>query len=238
MILLSKLQAYINYEAKDPTFLRTALTHKSYIKSKSADPECREHNEKLEFIGDAVLDLIVADRLYKMFPLDNEGNLSRKRASVVNEESLYNLAMILKIDECLLLGEGEEMQGLRYNKRILASALEAIIGAIYLDRGYDSVNGWLSEVFQNYMNEQFTEHDFAKDFKTRFQELAQEKWKVTPTYDVRDVGGPDHQKRFFAQVRVKNDVMGEGFGESKKSAAQMAASAALESAQQFAQQRT
>lgn len=231
MLLIDKLQTYINYTAKNPVLLQTALTHKSYTKSKFANPDCRENNEKLEFIGDAVLDLVVADRLHRLFPQDNEGNLSRKRASIVNEDSLYNLAMILKIDECLLLGEGEDLQGMRYNKRLLASALEAIIGAIYLDQGYEAAHHWLSETFSHYMNEQFSEHDFLKDFKTRFQELAQEKWKATPVYDVRDVGGPDHQKRFYAQVKVKNEVMGEGFGESKKVAAQMAAEAALQRTQ-------
>lgn len=228
MLLIDKLQTYINYKAKNQVLLQTALTHKSYQKSKMANPECRDNNEKLEFIGDAVLDLVVADRLHKMFPADNEGNLSRKRASIVNEDSLYNLAMILKIDECLLLGEGEDLQGMRYNKRLLASALEAIIGAIYLDQGFDVAYAWLSETFSHYMNEQFTEHDYVKDFKTRFQELAQEKWKQTPVYDVRDVGGPDHQKRFFAQVKVKHEILGEGFGESKKAAAQMAAESALQ----------
>lgn len=223
--MIVQLQEKINYVAKDPKWLQLAITHSSYLKKNSH--LVSGNYERLEFVGDAVLDLVVANMLFDKFPSDDEGGLSRKRASLVNEESLYNISMRMKLDECLLLDEAEERQGLRANKRLLASVLEGLIGAIYKDSGFAKASEWVENVYNNHISHEFTDHDFSKDFKTRFQELIQEKLKITPTYQMSDVFGPDHQKMFKVQVLVNDQVYGEGTGESKKVAAQMAAEQAL-----------
>lgn len=222
--VVENLQVKINYRANNPDWLRMAVTHSSYVKKNST---VKGDYERLEFIGDAVLDLIVADMLFDQFPLDDEGHLSRKRASLVCEESLYNIAMRMQLDECLLLDDAEEKQGLRLNKRLLSSALEGLIGAIYKDSDFATAYAWVKNIFLTQLSKEFAEHDFVKDYKTRFQELMQEKMKTTPTYRMLDVYGPDHHKMFRVQVLVNDEVYGEGSGESKKVAAQMAAEQAL-----------
>lgn len=222
MPTLDRLIQEINYTPNDPNLLRAAITHKSYLKQHSE--AVWGDNERLEFLGDAVVDLIIADILFDMFPDDTEGHLSRKRASLVNEESLYNIAMRIRLDDCLLV---EENQSLRTNKRVLSGALEAVIGAIYEDSGFDRAKNWVSDVYHQHASFEFAEHDFARDYKTRFQELIQEKWKVTPNYRLVSLSGPDHAKTFRVQVLVNDEVHGEGEGESKKIAEQMAAQAAM-----------
>jgi ribonuclease III len=223
--MLESLQQKIDYKAKDVSWLRMAVTHSSF---KKKNPQLVDGDyERLEFVGDAVLDLVVANMLFDQFPQDDEGHLSRKRASLVCEESLFNIAMRLQLDECLLIDEGEERQGLRTNKRLLSSALEGLIGAIYKDAGTEKAYAWVENLFHTQIDHEFSEHDFVKDYKTRFQELIQEKLKITPVYKMSDVFGPDHQKMFCVQVLVNDVVYGEGTGESKKVAAQMAAEQAL-----------
>lgn len=219
------LQKKINYTAKDPCWLQMAITHSSFLKKNSK--ECSGDYERLEFIGDAVLDLVVANILFDKFPQDAEGPLSRKRAGLVNEESLYNLSMRLQLDECLLIDEAEERQGLRQNKRLLASVLEALIGAIYKDSGFGVAAAWVENLYRENLSCALEEVDFTKDYKTRFQELIQEKMKITPIYQMCEDFGPDHQKKFRVQVLVGSEICGEGLGESKKVAAQMAAEQAL-----------
>jgi len=221
MLDIAKLQAVLGYEAKDTQWLIEALTHKSTARK---DPEA-VNNERLEFMGDAVVDMVVADMLFDQFPDDDEGKLSRKRASLVNEESLYNLAMRLQLDEFLVVNEAGT--ALRTNKRLLAGALEAVIGAIYKDSGFEKAYAWVKDLYEQNTDSKFSEHDFAKDFKTRFQELVQEKFKVTPIYKLIGIAGPDHQKQFKVQVMVEDQVYGVGEGESKKVAAQAAAEIAL-----------
>lgn len=218
--MVEKLQTLIGYTPKDPTWLQLAMTHKSHNRDAA-------NNERLEFVGDAVIDFVVADMLFERFPEDTEGNLSRKRAALVNEDSLYNLAMRLKLDECLLVTTGEAESQLRANKRLLAGSLEAVIGAIYKDGGFQVAYDWVKALYSENGSYNFSQYDFEKDFKTRFQELIQEKYKVTPNYKLIDIQGPDHQKVFRVQVLVDDQVYGEGTGESKKIAAQVAAEAAL-----------
>lgn len=225
MIAIQELQDAINYQANNPSWLYTAITHKSYFKNNKGFNW--GNNEKIEFLGDAVLDVIMADILMDTFPDDNEGNLSKKRASLVNVESLSKISLELGLDQFLLIGEGEETQGLRENKRILAGTLEAVIGGIYKDRGFRAAYEWVQTTFRKTLSREFSEHDFRRDFKTRFQELAQEKWKITPVYKVKEVEGPDHKKMFKVEVYVGDDCYGEGSGDSKKSASQQAAEVAL-----------
>lgn len=223
---LDRFQKQISYEAQNTQLLVQALTHKSYRKRYQEHPT--GNNERLEYMGDAVVDMVVASDLYDMFPEDNEGSLSRKRASLVNEETLFNLAMRLKLDEYFLVDDGERSGNLRMNRRLLSGALEAIMGAIYEDRGFEAAKKWIQTLFTESGFYEFNAHDFMKDYKTRFQELVQEKMKVTPSYRVVAISGPDHQKSFTVEVLVQDQVYGLGAGESKKIAEQEAAQNALQ----------
>lgn len=225
MLDIQKVLQKIDYEAQDSSWLYTALTHKSYFKN-TAGVNWGD-NEKLEFLGDAVLDLVMADILMQTFPNDDEGHLSRKRASLVNEEGLSEMAKSLRLHEDLLMGEAENDQGLRENKRILAGTFEALVGGMYKDRGYSYTKEWIHRTFQKALDHSFSEHDYKRDFKTRFQELAQSLWKRTPTYRLKEVHGPDHNKEFCVEVLVDEKIYGEGWGESKKAASQKAAEQAF-----------
>jgi len=218
--MLDRLQEALGYKASDTHWLQVALTHKSFDRD-------GENNERLEFIGDAVIDCVVADILFDQYPDDDEGNLSRKRAALVNEDSLYNLAVRLKLDEFLQVSGGEAEALLRTNKRLLAGSLEAVIGAIYKDAGFAAAYEWVKNLYVQGGIVDFSQYDFEKDYKTRFQEIIQDKHKITPVYKLLAISGPDHQKTFSVQVLVGDEVFGEGSGESKKVAAQLAAQAAL-----------
>lgn len=225
--MLSKLQAQISYQAQNDQLLLQAITHKSF--NKRHPQHLVGNNERLEFMGDAVVDLIIADELYKKFPEDNEGSLSRKRASLVNEDSLYNLAMRLKLDEYILVDETENSGlSLKTSRRLLSGCLEAVIGAIYEDRGFIAAQKWVQNLFEEAGYYRFDTHDFEKDYKTRFQEAAQEKYKITPMYRIVSISGPDHQKQFTVEVLLGDEVYGSGIGDNKKMAEQVAAEQALQ----------
>ncbi len=225
--MLDELQKQISYKAENPQLLLQALTHKSFIKRHAQ--HLVGNNERLEFMGDAVVDLIIADELYKKYPEDNEGSLSRKRASLVNEDSLYNLAMRLKLDDYILVDETENNGlSLKTSRRLLSGCLEAIIGAIYEDRGFVAAQTWVQTLFEDAGYYRFEAHDFEKDYKTRFQEAAQEKFKITPMYRTVSISGPDHQKQFTVEVLMGDEVYGCGVGDNKKMAEQVAAEQALQ----------
>ncbi len=221
---VKKVEEKIGYTAKDPKWLEQAFCHKSYQKE---NPDC-EHNEKLEFLGDAVLDLVLSDLLMVKFADDQEGSLSRKRASVVNEDRLCELARKNAMDQFLLIGERETNNNLQENPRIVASVFEAVVGAIYKDSGYEVVYKWVETNFQYLIDQAFSEHDFEKDYKTRFQEWVQENYKTTPRYNLIGQSGPDHDRTFEMEVFVGDESWGKASGTSKKSAAQNAAQQALE----------
>lgn len=214
----------LDYKAIDFKLIQTAFCHKSFSKE-NAD---LDHNEILEFLGDAVLDLVVSDMLIERFQGDQEGSLSRKRASVVNEDRLCELGRKLCLDQFLLIGEREANNNLRENPRIIASAFEAVVGAIYKDSGFAVVDQWLRNHFDPLIEEAFAEHDFEKDYKTRFQEWVQETYKCTPRYKVIGQEGPDHDRTFVMEVFVDGQSWGTAHGSSKKMAAQNAAQVALE----------
>ena len=178
---LEKLQKMIQYQWKDPNLLKQALCHKSYTKENPKQP----HNEKLEFLGDAVLELVITDLLMKTFEKDNEGSLSRKRASIVNEERLCHLAVEKSLDSFLFIGKNEIKNELQKNPRILASAFEAIVGAIYKDSDFQRVHEWLHRIFKPVIDRAFSEYDFESDYKSRLQEWTQEKFKLTPCLPCR-----------------------------------------------------
>lgn len=199
-----------------------ALTHKSF----SGNGE--GHNEKLEFLGDAVLDLAMADLLMRRFPDNDEGRLSKKRASLVNELGLSRVGSHLGLSSYLRLGKSELQSQGAQKPRLIAGCFEALVGAIYLDQGYLVVQAWIEKQFAEILAREDIEKDFITDFKTRFQELAQATLKQTPVYQVVGEMGPSHARVFVVQVKTENEVWGEASGNSKKVAEQAAAEKALE----------
>ncbi len=224
--LSEKLSEKLGYTFQSEDILTHALTHKSF---RNEQPTVAlADNERLEFLGDAVLDLALSDLLMETFPEDQEGPLSKKRASLVNEEALAEIARNMGLDESLMLGKGERQTGGLQKPRLLASALEAILGAVFKDGGYKAAQDVVKHLFSNYV-EGFNEGEspFARDFKTRLQELAQEKYRLTPTYTLEGEAGPDHEKVFTVSVHVGNKIEAKGLGRSKKAAEQDAARVAL-----------
>ena len=219
-----KFQDSIQYRWKNEALFIQALCHKSYSTKHPDYP----HNERLEFLGDAVLSLVVSDLLMKKFEGDSEGNLSRKRASIVNEQRLSYLATQMSLGSFLLIGKSKDKNQLRKNSRILASTFEAVVGAIYKDSDFQQVSRWLGRVLEPILDQAFCEHDFESDYKSRFQEWIQEEFKVTPSYKVISQKGPSHARVFEVEVFVGDEPWARGQGSSKKLASHKAARKALE----------
>jgi ribonuclease III len=217
-----RLETALGRAFHDPGRLDAALIHRSY---------CAEHpvtssNERLEFLGDAVLGLVVTVYVYDEFPDLPEGELAKLRASVVNAEVLAQVGAELGIGPALLLGKGEDGSGGRDKPSILADAVEAIIAAVYLDGGWDAAHDLVLDLLEDRIRAEATGPG-GQDYKTRLQELAARNFDQLPRYQVR-AEGPDHSKRFFAAVRLDGEIRGEGEGRSKKQAEQAAARAAWE----------
>ena len=200
-----------------------ALTHRSFTQElKLTMPD----NERLEFLGDALLDCWIAEFLMRRYPTDTEGILSKKRASLVNEEVLAQKAVMLGLDQQLKLGPAEARSGGAKKASMLSDVFEAVLAALYLDQGFEPARQWLEEVFEQDLNNS-TNTEFEKDYKSRFQEWAQSEKRKTPKYLMLEETGPDHQKQFRVEVRIDEEIWGEGFGLSKKKAEQQAAENAL-----------
>lgn len=215
----SALEAVLGYPFKDKSVLDTALRHPSWC---NEQPEPRpDDNERFEFLGDAVLDLVVSHRVMTRFPNAHEGDLSVTRQQIVSEAALSDVARELKIGDWILLGKGEEKSGGRDKPKILADMFEALIGAVYLDGGYAAA--W--ETIDRVLGERIATVELKNfyDFKTRLQETAQARLKATPTYRVVQEVGPDHDKRFVVAVTIGEDEWARAVGRSKKEAEQMAA---------------
>ncbi|MBX3082832.1 MAG: ribonuclease III [Anaerolineae bacterium] len=213
----------------DLGLLQRALTHRSYL---NEHPDLRlEDNERLEFLGDAVLDFIVAEFLYERFPGLREGHLTRLRAGLVRNDTLAILAQKIGIGEMLLLGKGEEDGGGRARSSNLGSAFEAFAGALYLDQGLDVVRTFVKPLFDPSLEVMLREQS-DKDAKSRLQEWAQAHVGETPQYRTVSISGPDHQREFTLEVLVGGDRYGIGTGRNKQSAAQAAANDALTTLQQ------
>lgn len=222
---MKRVEQRLGYKFKSATLLARALTHKSYANEiKTAT----DHNEKLEFLGDAVLDLVVGELLFENFPLDTEGGLSKKRASIVNEEVLSELAIEMGLNQVLLLGKGEMLTGGATKPRLVASSFEAVVGALYLDGGFSVTKEFLRREFVPLIVKVCGQEDFEKDYKTRLQELVQKLLKETPKYEVLAEEGPPHDREFLVCVKVKDEDWAQGRGRSKKHAEQAAAKTALE----------
>jgi ribonuclease III len=215
------IEERLGYDFRDHELLDTALTHRSFSATRNA-----RNNEKLEFLGDAVLELAVSDLLMKHSPQHHEGELSKLRASLVNARVLAEKATALGLGELLKLGKGEEKSGGRSKESILAAAFEALIGAIYLDRGFITARRILARQFSADIRSRSP--SAVEDCKTRLQEITQKLFKATPTYTLVMETGPDHAKHFVSQISVGQRTFGRGEGRSKKSAEQAAAMEALE----------
>ena len=222
---LDELQKTIDYRFKDLTLLNVSLCHSSYANEHKKKGIVS--NERLEFLGDVVIDLVVSDYLYKRFSKQPEGDLTKTRASIVCESSLAFAARKIKLGNYLLLGKGEESTGGRERDSILSDAFEALAAAIYLDGGYDTVRDVLIKNFEQDIIHAIAKGDLFIDYKTELQELLQRKTKSKIQYKVVKEEGPDHDKRFFIEVIVENKVIGKGMGRNKKEAEQNAAKQAL-----------
>ena len=208
----------LGYDFNDNSLLDLALTHSSHSK---------DNNERLEFLGDAVLDLILSDTLYRRYSLMDEGNLSRMRASIVNEKSLSLVASQLLINEHLILGPGEMTSGGSQRDSILANTLEAILGATFVDGGYHSVETIILKIFKDNINSIDPESDY-KDSKSQLQELLQQQQKDLPQYQLRETTGDKHDQEFLIECVIDNgNIITTATAKNIKTAEQKAASKAL-----------
>lgn len=222
--LLERLEEKIGYHFRDPRLLQLALLHRSFsfeqVRQLPAD------NERLEFLGDAVLDLVVGHALFQRYPEMREGEMTRLRALLVKESYLAEMAGRLGLGEFLCLGRGEEASRGREKPSILSSAYEAMLGALFLDGGYDGVASFVDQHFQPVLDEQRRKLQQA-DAKSRLQEILQECYSEAPGYVLESAEGPDHQKTFTVSVRFRGLVLARGQALSKKEAEQLAAAEAL-----------
>jgi len=221
----SKFEKRIGVQFKNINLLQTAFTHRSYI---NEHKDCGlEHNERLEFLGDAVLELAVTEYLFQKFSTEAEGVLTAYRSAVVNTVSLLSVADKLGVNDFLLLSKGEAKDMGRARSFIIANVVEAIIGALYLDQGFESARKFIATNFLCSVNE-VVEKQLWQDAKSHFQEKAQEIEKITPTYAVVEESGPDHDKYFKVGVFLGDKKIAEGRGVSKQEAEQLAAQNALQ----------
>ncbi len=222
---LSPLENELGYQFKDISLLCEALRHSSYV-NEQRDPALQD-NERLEFLGDAVLDLVITHILMNHFPQTREGDLSRMRATIVNESQLAAVAQRLNLGQHLLLGKGEALSHGQEKSSILADALEAVIAAVYLDGGLQNAFDVIERQFSQNIS-QVGERLAAEDFKSRLQELVQVRFKTIPEYKVVAESGPDHDKTFEVCLSIGTFLTTHGTGKSKKAAEQAAARVAFE----------
>ena len=221
---MEELEKKIGYHFKNINLLRTALTHSSYANEKHNDA-CRCY-ERLEFLGDSVLELVTAEFLYNYKPSLPEGRMTRLRAELVCEGSLHKTALALGLGSYMLLGKGEEKSGGRERPSILADMVEAIIAALYLDSGYSQAKQFIMDNILN--GAEIGADHRTGDYKTELQELVQKKHNQHINYELISATGPDHNKTFSFRVSINGVAAGEGSGRTKKEAEQMAAMKALE----------
>ncbi len=218
-----RLEKELGYSFSDSALLLRCVTHVSYGRDRG-----ESHNETLEFLGDAVLDLAVSDLLMRRFPEKSEGDLSRMRASLVNSTTLAEKAEKLNLGKLLRMAKGEERSGGRTKESILAGAFEAILGGIYWDGGYEAARRVVENDFASDVKEK---NLGLQDYKTRLQEISQMLFRAPPAYRLVAESGPDHEKRFVTEINVGGKILGRGEGKSKKQAEQEAAKKALEELQ-------
>jgi len=221
---ISDLEKKIKIKFKKTELLQTAITHRSYINEHRSYK--LDHNERLEFLGDAVLELVVTDHLYQNFP-NPEGELTNWRAALVNKDMLSSVSRSLGVENFLLMSRGEAKDTGRARDYLLANALEAIIGAIYLDQGYGEAKKFIEENILSRLEKVIKSKAYI-DPKSNFQEEAQARVGVTPSYRVLSESGPDHDKKFVVGVYLSDEEVAQGEGNSKQQAQREAARNALE----------
>lgn len=223
--LLQELIKNLNIKINNLNIIDKALTHSSYV-NENKDLKL-ESNEKLEFLGDAVLGLVITEYLYNLYPDYSEGKLSKMKSRLVSAEVLSKLSNELSLGEYMLLGKGEEKSGGRKRQSNIENAFESVVGAIYLDSGFKESANFIINRF----NEQFLEHfqskEIGKDYKGELQEFSQKKFNTSPVYSVVSEVGPEHKKIFEVRVLIKGKEYGRGVGKSKKEAEQKASSNAI-----------
>jgi len=213
------LQKELDYQFTDAALLLRAHTHVSHERDNGVG-----HNEVLEFLGDAVLDLAVSDLLMRRYPARSEGDLSKMRAALVNTTVLAEKAALLGLGPLLRMGKGEERSGGRTKPSILAGAFEALLGAVYQDGGFEAAR----RLVERYFADDVEEKELGRhDYKTRLQEISQMLFHAPPSYRIVDESGPDHDKHFVTEIAVGGKVLGKGDGKTKKQAEQQAAKKAL-----------
>lgn len=232
---LKSLCLQLDYSFKNPDFLYEALTHRSAVISFDAEGKCistenlsksLRWNERLEFLGDSVLGLAISSKLWNNAEHWDEGKLSRIRSYLVCQPQLAQIALDLSLPNCLILGKGEMQSGGKFRESLLADALEAVIGAIYCDSGFDAASKVIEKLFEQHFASQLTAF-IEEDYKSQLQVLAQEKFRATPTYETIDAQGPDHAKEFEVAAFIHGKQISQGKGPSKKKASQEAAKLAL-----------
>lgn len=222
---LAALEKVIGYKYKDILLLNVALTHTSYVKG---DGKALTHNERLEFLGDAVLELCISEHLFKQYLKMDEGEMTRMRAQLVCEGSLFDVAVELNLGDVLQLGRGEDHSGGREKPSILSDALEAVIGSLYLDGGMEVARKFIAQHIASRAGKA-RKGALARDYKTTLQEYVQKHHLGTIRYELSGSIGPDHDKTFAMRVLVDGRTLGEGGGKNKQDAGQQAAKSALES---------
>ncbi len=215
----------INIEFDNKELLKTAFTHRSFVNENRRI--AKEHNERIEFLGDAVLELAVSDFLFTKYPQKPEGELTAYRAALVNTDSIATAAKKLGMNEFLLLSRGESKDTGRARHSILANSFEALLGAIYLDKGYGVVEKFIGKMLYGEIDE-IIKNRLWQDAKSHFQEKAQEKSGTTPNYKTVEESGPDHDKKFVIAVMLGSEQVALGSGSSKQEAEQSAARKAVE----------
>ncbi len=221
---LASFEAAIGVQFTNRELLQQVFVHRSYLNEHKSFP--LDHNERLEFLGDAVLELVVTEYLYKHFP-NPEGDLTNWRSALVRGEMIAQIAIQLGMNDYLLLSHGEQQSTGKSRNLILANAFEALVGAIYLEQGYERASGFLERELIPEL-ERIQRDELHIDAKSRFQELIQDRLSITPSYTVLSERGPDHDKQFTVGVYVGDELRGSGEGSSKQRAEQAAAQAALE----------
>lgn len=222
----SKLETKLSLKFKNKDLLVQAFCHRSYLNENPGF--YLDHNERLEFLGDAVLELVVTSHLFEKYPKNPEGEMTSWRASLVNSDSLAETARQLDFNDYILLSRGEARDSGKARNFILANAFEAFIGALYLDQGYDKCHAVIKKHLLKKLPEIIRSGAF-KDAKSRFQEISQDKTGITPTYRVISESGPDHAKHFEIGVFLSQDLVGHGEGSSKQEAELQAAADAIKS---------
>ncbi|MFA5309245.1 MAG: ribonuclease III [Dehalococcoidales bacterium] len=222
---IAKLEKILGISFKNPSLLEQSLVHSSYVNENPA--HTLGHNERLEFLGDAVLDFVVADKLYREFPNLMEGEMTRLRAALVRRETLAGMARKIGLGDFMYMGKGEETSGGRNKTPNLAGALEALIAAVFMDRGIFAAEALIKNLLADEWD-RLTRHGDGLEHKSRLQELTQSKYQAAPAYRLVSESGPDHEKNFVVEVMVNSRVMGRGAGRTKKAAETEAARLALE----------